>query len=392
MYQPKHHSDPYQWFFPIGILFGIIGTGLWIVFHLHLINFYPGLVHTEIMSIGFVMTMALGFLMTAIPRFTGTHLATFIEKMILLVIVLSILLSSLLINHILFHFFSALEICFLIYFVGTRLLKCKFSPPPSFILIAFGLVGSLLAHVYLLISSHYQFDPFLLALARLFLNYGLVLCLVLGVGTQLIPALLGLKKTGLSNIQEGQKNKFDGEKIVVFSLLGVILLISFFMEAAGFLQQGRCLRASLILVLVLNQWHIYHIPKITGIFSWCLWISAWMFVIGPWPGVFWPHYAIHGAHILFIGSVSLMIFTVATRVTLSHGNHNSTPEKRSASLTVMLIVFCLSLLARLSVPLTNHYFEHLAYAGALWILAALIWCAGFLRKIFYRNKTGTNNC
>ena len=381
----KQHSDPYQWFFPIGIFFGIIGTGLWIAFHFHFIHFYPGLIHTELMTTGFVMTVALGFLMTAIPRFTGTHSATFLEKSILLFLVLTIFLSAFLTQRTLFHLTSVLEIFFIIYFMGTRLLECKFYPPPSFVLIAFGFIGSLLAHVCLLMGTH-------LALARLFLNYGLVSCLVLGVGTQLIPALLGLKKTGLSNIQEGQKNKFDGKKITTFIVLGFLLLFSFLIEAKGFFQAGRFLRAFLILVIVINQWRIHHIPKTAGIFSWCLWISAWMFVIGLWPGVFWPYYAIHGSHILFIGSVSLMIFTVATRVTLSHGGYDLSLEVRSRGLLFLIIFFILALVSRLAAPLVKSYFPHLAGASTLWIVGVIIWSVHFLKKVFYRNKPSEDNC
>lgn len=374
-------TDPYQWFFLPGILFGMMGVALWMLFAWRQINFYPSILHSEIMVSGFVMTIAVGFLMTAIPRFTNTESATFLEKLLPFLAVILLFLVSLNQDR---RFFYAIVVAIdllMIRFMAVRVRRCQLTPPPSFILVAFGLASSLVAHVILLSHGSGAWNLF----ARLLMNYGLSLGLVLGVGSQLIPALLGTRKTSLSEIQMNvQKIRQDKMKLLIFCILAITLFLSFVVESIGWLISGRLMRALMVSVLLLQQWRIYITPKNTGIFSWCLWISSWMLFLGVWPGVFFPSYSIHAAHLFFIGSFSIMIFTIATRVTLAHGKHDMSLEKKSWALWAMLLLMLLAVLARLGAPFTQDNFMHLAYAALFWIGAALFWCSQFLYKLYRR--------
>lgn len=371
-------SDPYQWFFPVGIALGILGVTLWAMLYLGWITFYPGLLHSQTMISGFLMTVGMGFLMTAVPRFTGTQSASLPEKSILLLLVGALILATFSNHNSLFHILAILQILFLLAFGIRRIIKSTFSPPPSFTLIAFGLLGALAGHIVLACEPS---SLFLSALARLLINYGLPLGLILGVGTQLIPALLGLKRTALCNIQEGTaKKQKEKKQILGFAFYGLLLLGSFLLEATEIGWAGKILRGLLVWGLVLSQWRIYLFPKTTGVFSLSLWISAWMILVGQWPGL-------TGAHVFFIGSISLMIFTVATRVTLSHGGHDMALEQKSIALKIMVTFFFLALITRLAAPVTDNYFTHLAYASLLWDAAAIAWCWSFLLKLFKKNPS-----
>ena len=101
-------------------------------------------------------------------------------------------------------------------------------------------------------------------------------------------------------------------------------------------------------------------------------------------GILSPQHFIHGAHILFIGSLSLMIFAIASRVTLAHGGHDLGLEQRSKALLVMMILLCLALVTRLLAPMSQSYFLHLALASCFWIGSLVAWGSVFLPKIFSR--------
>lgn len=378
-------TQAYQWFFPVGLLFGMLGAGLWVVFRFQAVPFYPGVAHAEIMVTGFLMAVASGFLMTAIPRFTGTKPAQTGEKSLLLLIFVFLLAVSLHPNRVYFNGGALALSLVLLGFVFRRVRVCVFTPPPSFVLTAFGVLSFLTSHTLLVISHWQPLPGWALHLARILLYYGLPQGLILGVGTQMIPALLGLKKTVLTQIQQNEeRSRVAQTKYLFFGLIALLLLVSYVLESLD-LAIGRLLRAFVITAIVIFQWNYYRFPQKRGVFIWCLWFSGLFFLLGAWPGVFWPSLAVHGAHILFIGSVSLMIFTIATRVTLAHGGHEMRLEQNSVALALTLLFLLIAMLARLSVPFIDHGFEHLAYAGALWILAAVTWSSVFLKKILKRN-------
>lgn len=72
-------KDPYRIFFPLGLLSAFIGVLSWVPFALGYTQNYPGTEHPHLMIGGFLYVFALGFLMTAIPRFTETAPARFWE-------------------------------------------------------------------------------------------------------------------------------------------------------------------------------------------------------------------------------------------------------------------------------------------------------------------------
>ena len=162
-------NNPYQWFFLPGILFGILGVSLWVIFVLGKINFYPAIIHSEIMMNGFVLTVAVGFLMTAIPRFTNTPSASFLEKLLPALAIAGLFLFSLAETRLPYHFIVIVIDLLMIRFMLVRVRQCKLTPPASFILVAFGLFSTLLGNILLC----FNVSGTLFNLARLLVNYGL---------------------------------------------------------------------------------------------------------------------------------------------------------------------------------------------------------------------------
>src|SRR5215510_14711024 len=66
-------SDPYRLFFPLGIILGLLGVSIWPLYYYGVTPGYSGRAHAFVQTDGFLYAFIIGFLLTAIPRFTGTE-------------------------------------------------------------------------------------------------------------------------------------------------------------------------------------------------------------------------------------------------------------------------------------------------------------------------------
>src|SRR5947209_12626879 len=65
-------------FFPIGVLLGVVGVSLWLLFYLGAGIPYPNVAHARLMIEGFMASFIFGFLGTAGPRITSApHFSLF---------------------------------------------------------------------------------------------------------------------------------------------------------------------------------------------------------------------------------------------------------------------------------------------------------------------------
>src|SRR6266566_9914237 len=66
-------TDPYRIFFPLGIMLGVMGVAMWPLYYFGVTDGYSGRAHAFVQTSGFLYAFIAGFLLTAIPRFTGTE-------------------------------------------------------------------------------------------------------------------------------------------------------------------------------------------------------------------------------------------------------------------------------------------------------------------------------
>src|SRR5437879_5089050 len=66
-------TDPYRLFFPLGIILGTMGVSIWPLYYYGVTEGYSGRAHAFVQTDGFLYAFIVGFLLTAIPRFTGTE-------------------------------------------------------------------------------------------------------------------------------------------------------------------------------------------------------------------------------------------------------------------------------------------------------------------------------
>ena len=69
---PRLLEEPFRAFFPLGVVGAVAGVLPWVWFHAGWQPVYPGYAHGLLQIQGFVMVFAVGFLMTALPRFLET--------------------------------------------------------------------------------------------------------------------------------------------------------------------------------------------------------------------------------------------------------------------------------------------------------------------------------
>lgn len=369
------NMDGYRYFFPAGWLLGIWGVLLWILFPWNLVS-YPGLHHPEIMTGGFLLCFVCGFLMTAAPRFTTTFGPTPVEEKISIALILGLFLSLLPANKIYFYGVVTLLYMFLLEYLVRRFLQRKTNPPDSFLFVGVGVGVGLFSSVVLFSAQFLDIPSEMNSLVRLLFMQGYILCLVMGVGSRLIPALLGW--SSLPN----QPGAIVKPQRHLFSVLAVLFIGSYVLEIYSSMLAAQCLRAGVMSAIVFCFWKVHKFPARRTFQAWWLWASAWFMILGQWGTVIFPNMRIHLLHVILVSGLALMTLMIAVRVSLSHGGHDMQPEKNSKALWLGGFLIACSGITRWSAGLAPQIYQsHLLYAAVAWIAGLAIWGYCFLPKI-----------
>ena len=353
---------PYQVFFPLGVLFSVWGTLLWILYAVHLAA-YPVLSHPLIMGGGFLLCFASGFLMTAVPKFTGTHACTK-EELYAALLPPALLSTSVLLGyeHPYGYLAVALGYLNLIYFIGSRFLKKENNPFPEFVFVAFGILSGIIGSFYALLGSDITIAKQLMFALPFFF-------MIIGVGSRISTALLGQNPQPISS------------KIYVLESLA-LLAVTFM----GLIMLREIISLLIILQTIIRYWKLWKLPRNKGNLAWSIWTACSFFLLGRIATLFFPSLSVHGAHLTYIGGFGLMTFSVATRVSLAHGNHMLIFERKDKRVMAVFLLIALAAATRVSAQfMPERYVSHLAYASFTWIVAVATWSSLLLPKILKTN-------
>ena len=139
-------TDAYRIFFPLGIILGVFGVSIWPLYYFGVTEGYSGRSHAFVQTDGFLYAFIAGFLLTAIPRFTGTEAPS---RTIQYVLAATVIVSAVAFE---FQFFKIGDAAFvvahatLITLAVRRFLRRQQDPPETFALVGLGLVGGALGH------------------------------------------------------------------------------------------------------------------------------------------------------------------------------------------------------------------------------------------------------
>jgi uncharacterized protein involved in response to NO len=380
-------TDPYRIFFPIGILTGIAGVSIWPLYHFGATEGYSGRAHMFVQTDCFIYAFIVGFLWTAIPRFTGT---TTPGRPVQYVVAATLVAAAVCFEA---SFFTAGHVLFVvshlifIAVVVPRFIKRRTPPPPTFVLVGLGVIAGLIGGVInggiAIGFIHPEWD----LAGRRMLTEGMVLLMVLGVGGFLGPRLLGFAQMpdfqAIGRVANQTRPPFMVRQgTMVYAATGLVLLASVLLEYAGDIPAMAWARAAGATALVAASIRPWSFPAARTTLAWCVWAAHWFLIAAVWIVAAVPRYRIDFLHILFMGAFTLLILAVGTRVVLSHGGHSLTEEKQSWPLRIGLITGLVAMLARLAAPfLPFSYFSHLAWAGILWSTGVLFWGIYVIRRI-----------
>jgi len=377
-------SDPFRLFFPLGIVLGVAGVSIWPAYFFGLTPGFSGRAHAFVQADGFLYAFVAGFLLTAIPRFTGTDVprrsVQYALAALLILATSAFEVQAFAVGHLAFLAAHATVIVL----AARRFRRRRQTPPDTFVLVgagmATGLVGAAINAAVALEVLAPRWDT----LGRRTLTEGMVLLLVLGVGGFLGPRLLGFAPMPVPQIASVTPVKrrtslyLAAAAVVIGSLVGQYGL--------GFepLAYARAATVSAVLLPTMKPWRR---PASPTTVAWCVWTGVWLVIAGSWLAAAAPAYRVDFLHVLFMGGFTLLVMAVATRVTLSHGGHSLEGERRSWPLRLGMAGGLFALAARVGATFTpNAFFELLALAGVVWLAGVLFWGVALLRLIVGRTE------
>src|SRR3989338_8609219 len=122
--------EPYRLFFPVGICMGIFGASHWLFYALGLLPNYSGPFHASVQIQLYMSSFVVGFLTTAVPRFSATFAAEPFEVTAFLALILAIFSCVVSGHPLLAHGFFMVLVAGLLVFAARRFLKRSIQYPP----------------------------------------------------------------------------------------------------------------------------------------------------------------------------------------------------------------------------------------------------------------------
>ncbi len=381
---------PYRLFFPMGIVYGILGVGHWLLWSVGYLQESNSFLHAMLQTEGFLASFVIGFFTTAMPRFLGAPTAAFWEAVCLFGFSLSFLIGALA-NAWCFAESAFIGLLvFALFFVGRRFVRRVKNPPPSFLLVAFGILHGITGPALILWSQFGVRSPIAMDMGRQMVQIGFLLCLVLGIAGYLTPFLMGYASDPSCDPSVSLIRSWHPAVIAFHGGTGAVLFMSFLMEPYV-PRWAAALRAVLVAVHFLWFAHIARPLRNRKVYTFFFWLSCWGIVLGTIGVWLFPEFRIAMLHVLFIGGYSVMIFSFGLLVVFSHGGkaqrlNQPMPVFKGIG-TCVLLAMGLRVAADVD---AWHYQRWIHAASGFWVLGALVWL-GYVWPMLWRNPIPDEN-
>jgi len=379
--------DPFRLCFPVGIALALHASVLWILYIFSGVGAYPGQAHARLFVGGFLYYFILGFLLTAVPRFTQTPIASTAE-IVLLAVQIVTTLTSMALGHELAVWTSLLSgWLLLVVFAVRRFLRRGQNPPATFLFVGLGLLLGLIGYASIVVFHAVPgMSAVWLVAGKTCVYDAMVLSLILGVGGRLVPGILGFDQVVPMQLSVSTATPpFLRTIPMPLVLLVAAFGLSIALEVLGLVLISYAVRASVITVVAAQFWQIHRAPERRTWFTLMIRWSCWMIVLGSWTMVATASEPIAAKHLLYIGGYLLLTLLVGGRVTMSHSGKGSSAEvQRHPYLTIGLFLL-LAAFTRASANMWPAVYDsHLGYAAACLFIVIVIWAVSFI-PVIYRN-------
>lgn len=319
-------------FFPFATLAGLIGVALWPVMLLGWSENYPGPSHARLMVQGFFGGFIFGFLGTAMPRLVEASPLSAREAFSLLALFLVNVAANTVGMSTLADGCFVGELALWFALLKSRCHGGQARPPPSFVLVGLAFASALAGTVLQLAGQRWELSEALALLARLLSCHAFVLLCVLGAGGFLLPRFLGL---GLRRRFPASATAPPGWRRAagVAKGAGVLLLVTYALEAAGWSRVAGTTRAAVLIAHLCHEmpverlrWHWRGVQGqlIVGLVCLPLGVSAagWFSAM-----------RLTWSHLELVGGFALITTGVATRVVFGHTGGRDHLERFHPGLT-----------------------------------------------------------
>jgi uncharacterized protein involved in response to NO len=367
-------NDPWRVLFPIAVLLGWAGVLHWLLYALGATSRYDPVFHAVAQIQGFITGIAFGFLLTFVPRRTGTAPPSTLTLAAGVAAPVASTIAAWQGRWALAQIVWALCVAVVTLFVVRRLVASGGAPgvPAVFVWVPVALLagigGAALVAIATVLGPHEE--PELWRLGRGFLLQGLVTALVVGVGGTMAGALTR---------GEPGPGSAPGARTGRWTQIGaaVLFLASFPLEVYVDARLGFTLRAVVaggVLVVTARLWRP---PSLPGLHRRLIWISGWLLPLGYLLAAIAPPDARSAAlHVTFIGAFALIALSVSLHVALSHGGHPERLARSPGAVRTMGALLLAAVAARLLAGTDPVRLKlWLAMASTCFLVATIAWAS-----------------
>ncbi len=376
-------SEPFRLFFPLGVVLGWIGLGQWLLFPIGWIKSYSCELHGLIQVQAFLMAFALGFLFTALPRRTQSKPPATAEIVAGLALVVAITIAGTVGWRRTMMLSDVAIWLMLTRFAVTRFLGSGAGrrPPAAFLLVPLAVLQGVAGPLLMLAAPRVNGSPWMYPLGRLFIEQGVFLSLVVGIGGLLLP-LVG----GWPPPPDLGSSPRETRRALFYAACGALLIASEAMEAMSLPRVGPILRGLVVAAGLALGGGAWHAPKKPGFHRRLIWLSMWLTPAGVLLSGLLPNYRVAALHVLFIGGFSLMVLSVGTHVSYAHlPGLEEVMTGRHPAIVAMGVSVIVALLGRTAADVSHTYYQHLLSAALAWIAGSAVWLGYLGPKLLRRS-------
>lgn len=376
-------AEPYRLLFPLAWMWGLVATWHWVALHLGWTQAYAPRYHGYLQTLGFGGGIAAGFLLTALPFFLAAAPAARWE--LALAVLLAMGLGAAAVAG---QLFLTLLAFFLLNALITSFILRRYNPqtgaPPPVTYVAWGLAHGLVGSAIAMLEPARW--P---TLGPRMVQLGFLLSLILGIGSFLGARFLGTFQPPafLFRLRIGRPVPPPVMMQRTFLAGGLLLFLSFFVEAMFSPLAGKLLRAAVVTFQFLAFARIYRRPQSRAWTAHTLWLSYWLVAAGLWLAALLPAYEIAALHVTFIGGFGLMMLVMGLRVITSHGAVEAWWDTSRWLPAALAAGALLTIALRISAHLwPTRYLPLLAAGAATWLVVLLIWGLRLLPRVLPRHR------
>lgn len=187
-------SEPFRFFFPLGVILAWIGVGHWLLYATGVAATYSCTFHGLIQMQAFMMAFAIGFLLTALPRRTQTQPVARLEMTALATALVVFAAAAIAERWVIAETAYAALFALLIEFAMRRFLTRGMGrrPPAAFVLLPIAALIGIAGAALIAASEMNTLAPWTGHLGLLMVEQGVFLCLAVGVGSLVLPLMSGM--------------------------------------------------------------------------------------------------------------------------------------------------------------------------------------------------------